>query len=115
MRRTAVIVPLLLLSLAPAAGAQEGACPGGSNYVDTLWVSLPPAPAHVRAGSAATVTAVVTRAGAPAVDATVYLRLRHGTRPGDVSYGSGRTRVDGSVVLQSAVPGQARGPLHVNV
>lgn len=113
MRRRALLVPVLLLSLAPTAGAQ--ACGGPDQYVDTLTVSLPTPPASVRAGSATQVPVSVTRAGTPAGGLAVYLRLQHGPAPEDVSYGSGRTAVDGRTTLLAVVPRGARGRLRVNV
>ena len=115
MRRSAVLVPLLLLTLAPAAAAQEPDCGGSEHHVDTLSLSLPTAPATVRAGSTASVPVTVTRAGAPAVDVLVYLRLSERSAPERVTYSRGQTGADGRAEVAVTVPPGAAGSLQVTV
>ena len=114
MRRSAALVPVLLLALAPAAAADAPECGGTEHYTDTLAVSLSAPPATVRAGSQATVAVTVTRARVPAAGATVYLRLEQAGRQDETSV-AGRTGADGRVVVKASVLQQARGPLHVTV
>ena len=115
MRRTALLVPVLLLSLAPAASAQEAGCGGSAQYVPTLSLSLPTAPGTVRAGSRMTIPVTVTRAGSPAIDVAVSLQLRQKSSPKNVTYATARTGGDGRAALTADVPRRARGPLQVTV
>jgi hypothetical protein len=116
MRRSALLVPVLLVAVSPAASASgtSSTCHHGDQYVDTLTITLPPAPRSVHAGSTTSVTATVTRATAPAGGVEVHLRLQNGP-DGAASYASGRTTLDGRVALAVAVPREARGPLRVSV
>jgi hypothetical protein len=115
MRRSAWLVPALLLALTPGASASDtsSACHHGDQYVNTLTITLPAAPDTVRPGSTLRVPVTVSRAAVPAGGVAVSLRLKHGA--GASVYGSGETTIDGRVTLAAVVPRDARGPLHATV
>jgi hypothetical protein len=119
MRRTAAVIPALLLLLAPAANADAPGqeCGGSYHYVDSLRVAVSAPPATVRAGTVVAIPVRVTRGGlrtgAPARDVVVRVHLEQG---GDTTTSAAlRTDAAGQVVLDTPVPRRARGALRVVV
>lgn len=115
MRRTLVLLPVLLVGLAPAAVAQEGGCGGSHQEVPTLSLALAPAPATVQAGRTVAVPLSVQRAGTPAGGVSIHLRLRYGPGRDDVTLVGGETGADGRALLGAALPATASGPLRLTV
>ena len=71
-------------------------------------------PPTVLAGRQTPVPVSVQRAGTPAADIAVEVRLQHGSVTAPATYAMGQTDAAGQITLLVAVPAAARGPLSVS-